>query len=100
MKDPSHQGRWVKTQWANTIKENFQSTLDILCITRNGLFADISVALNNLRIPVNAIMGKEQKDNTTGIQLTITVSDINQLNYVITAMKNVEGVLSINRTSN
>ncbi len=97
IRDEEQKERWVKTSWANTVKESFHSSLDILCATRGGLFADISVALNNLRVPVNAIMGKDQKDNTTIIQLTITVSDINQLTYVINSLKNISGVLAISR---
>ncbi len=96
---PEHEGRWVKTEWAQVIKENFQSTLDILCTTRDGLFADISVTLNNMRVPVNAIMGKEQKDNTTSIQVTITISDIGQLNFVMSNIKKIPGVISIARQS-
>ena len=97
--DPEQADRWVKTQWAKTVKETFQSTVNIVAMRRDGLIADISVALNNMHVPVHSFVAKELKDEKTGFQVTISINDVSQYNFITSNLKKVQGVLSIERLS-
>ena len=66
---------------------------------RDGLIADISVALNNMHVPVHSFVAKELKVEKTGFQVTISINDVSQYNFITSNLKKVQGVLSIERLS-
>jgi GTP pyrophosphokinase len=89
--------RWVRAEWAKTIKETFRSSIEILGTNRDGLLADLSVMLNNLRIPVHSFSAKELKDGRVSFKVTMDLSDVSQLSFVIAQISRIQGILSIDR---
>ena len=43
--DPKQAGRWVRVRWANMEEQPFETTLELDCITRDGLVLDVAQAL-------------------------------------------------------
>ena len=99
LKDENQKERWVKTEWASNIKESFQSSVEIVGNNRAGLLAELSVLLSNLRVPLHAFMAKELKDGRLNFHVTMTISDLQQLAYIISQIKRVPGVISVDRVS-
>ena len=91
--------RWVRTEWAGTVKETFKSTIDIIGSDRQGLLADVSVALSNMRIPIHTLMAREAKDNHSHIQVTIGISDLEQLRGIMSNLKKIGGVITVQRSN-
>lgn len=91
--------RWVHTEWASTVKESFKSTIDIIGSDRQGLLADVSVALSNMRVPIHTLMAREAKNNHTHIQVTIGIGDLEQLRGIMSSLKKISGVLSVQRSN-
>ncbi len=89
--------RWVDAQWADTIREIFDCTLYLLANERSGVLADVSIELANMRIPIRTFVAKELKNNQISIQITVSVADLGQLTYLISALKKIQGVISIER---
>lgn len=89
--------RWVKATWASKVKETFKSTLDILASDRIGILADVSVQLGNMRVPIHSVMAKELKTGQTSIQVSIGISDLNQLQTIINNLNRIPGVSSVKR---
>ena len=89
--------RWVKATWASKVKETFKSTLDILASDRIGILADVSVQLGNMRVPIHSVMAKELKTGQTSIQVSIGISDLNQLQTIINNLSRIPGVSSVKR---
>ena len=89
--------RWVKATWASKVKETFKSTLDILASDRIGILADVSVQLGNMRVPIHSVMAKELKTGQTSIQISIGISDLNQLQTIINNLSRIPGVSSVKR---
>ena len=89
--------RWVKATWASKVKETFKSTLDILASDRIGILADVSVQLGNMRVPIHSVIAKELKTGQTSIQVSIGISDLNQLQTIITNLSRIPGVSSVKR---
>lgn len=89
--------RWVNAYWAEGIKENFTSTLEIMAIDRTGLFVDISTTITNLRVPIISINARQQQDGRAQMTVTIAINNIEHLNNVITKLKKVKDVVSITR---
>ena len=96
--DPSQADRWVNAQWAMSYKEKFLSTLEIVSDNRGGLLADVSICLSNMHIPIHSLNARELKERTASIQLTVEVSDLMQLNSLISALSGIKGVITVKRT--
>ena len=83
--DPNNAERWVRAEWAmeSAKKEHFKSTIEIVTDDRIGALADISVALSTMRISISTLMAREVKTGENIVTVTFTVSDIDQLNFII-----------------
>jgi len=98
-KNGSEPERWVNAEWAEKVRESFDSTLDVYCVDRSGLLADISVLISNLHIPIHALNCRVLKDDHASIQVTVSINGLDQLNQVISAVKKVPGVIDVERTA-
>lgn len=99
--DPNNAERWMHAEWAieRAKKEHFKSTIDIIADDRIGALADISAALSSMRIVIHTLVARELKAGQSVITVTFTVSDIDQLNFIIGNLRKVTGVVSVERTS-
>ena len=99
MQNTEEPERWVKAEWAEKVKETFDSTLDIYCVDRSGLLADLSVMISNLHIPIHALNSRVLKDQHASIQVTVSITGLDQLNQVINSVKKIPGVVDVERTA-
>ncbi len=89
--------RWVKVEWADNVKEDFKSTLEIVCVDRQGLIADISTQLTAMHIAIFAFNTKVTQDGRAIITVTIGINSIEHLNSVIARLKKIRDVETIQR---
>ncbi len=99
MNDASQRERWVRCEWATTVKETFQSSIEVIGSNRSGLLAELSILLSNMRISLHSFMAKELKDGRLSFNITMAISDLNQLNYVLLQIKKIPGVIKVDRVS-
>lgn len=98
MSDPNQKERWVSCEWAeDTRGEIFKSTVDIYGKDREGLLLDVTVALNNMHIPVYSLIAREVPDGTA-IQITFGATDLSQLGNIISNLGRIGGVNKVERT--
>ena len=90
--------RWVYARWHSNINEEFKSTITIESASRHGLLADLTMLLANMHIMIHSVNARETKDDTALITVTVTVDGLEQLNLIITRMKKIDGVISVERT--
>lgn len=98
IKDSPEPERWIRVYWDENVKEEFNATMDIYCISRIGLMADISTTLANMHVDIRSISTRDGKDGTKVLTLTIAVNGVEHLTSVIKYLKKVNGVLSVERT--
>ena len=89
--------RWINVYWDENVKEEFNATLDIYCINRIGLMADISTTLANMHVDIRSIATHDTKDGSK-LTLTIAVNGVEHLHNVIKFLRKINGVLTIERT--
>jgi len=92
------EARWIAVHWAKDNTTNYNATLDIVANDRNGLLADISVVLAGIRIPIHEVFARELKNGNANVVITIGIAGTEQLNGVITKLRKIEGVLSVDRS--
>lgn len=90
--------RWVNAYWEGEIKDEFQSTLEIIASDRRGLLADITNQLSAMHIYIHALNSREVKNNQAAISATITVSGKEHLRSVIQRLEKIKGITSITRS--
>ncbi|MEA4912254.1 MAG: bifunctional (p)ppGpp synthetase/guanosine-3',5'-bis(diphosphate) 3'-pyrophosphohydrolase [Oscillospiraceae bacterium] len=91
--------RWVNVAWADNVRESFKSTLEISCIDRTGLIADISTALSQMHIPIFAFNTRTTADKRAEISVTIGINNTEHLNSVIAKLRKIRDVERIDRAA-
>ncbi len=91
--------RWINVSWAANVKESFKSTLEIHCIDRTGLIADISTLLSQMHISIFNFSTRTDNDGRASITVTIGINNIEHLNSVIQKLMKVKDVESIDRAA-
>ena len=89
--------RWVAAHWVGNVKEQFQTTLELLAEDRSGLLADVTQQLFNMKLFIHSLNSRELKDGQAVITASITVNGLEHLENIISRLKSVNGVTSIRR---
>ena len=90
--------RWISAYWDTGVREDFKCTLQIHCLNRIGLLADVSSMLANMRIMINDISTRNTKDGRATIMVTVSVNGVEHLNSLVAKISKIDGVLSIERS--
>ncbi len=92
-----HPERWVRAYWLDSVKDNFQSSLQILGNDRAGLLADVSSQLSAMHIMIRSLNCRELPDNKAIINVTLDVSGLDHLKSVMARLGTINGIISITR---
>ena len=98
VRDDGSDPRWVCAHWDESVKEEFQSTLEITAMDRDGLFTDVSATLGEMRIPIHAINARKTSDGRATVIATISIANTEHLNSVIQKLRKVRDVINVERT--
>ncbi len=95
---PENSVRWLSAHWAGDVKVDFNAMLEISAINRNGVLADITVALANMKVPIVNLNARQSSDGANAdFTITISVSNLDHLNTVLGKLKKIRDVHSIDR---
>ncbi len=89
--------RWVNAFWNQNVKEDYKATLQLTCLSRVGLMADVAMQVANMRVNITSISTHDMKDGRAIVELTVNVSGIDHLKNLIQRIEKVDGVLSVER---
>ena len=66
---------------------------------RTGLLVDISKLFTERKIDLTAINSRTSKQGTATISMTFDVHSIEELNYLIEKVRQIESIIDVKRTS-
>ena len=98
--DPKQAGRWVRVRWANMEEQPFETTLELDCITRDGLVLDVAQALTTARIRVKELSGRDLANGRSTITVRFEVKNTAELNAIRTKLLNIRDVTGSKRGQN
>ena len=75
--------RWVNAYWNKNVKEDYKATLQLTCLSRIGLMAEVAMQVANMRVNITNISTHDMKDGRTIIELTVNVASIEHLKNLI-----------------
>jgi guanosine-3',5'-bis(diphosphate) 3'-pyrophosphohydrolase len=94
--------RWVNVRWAGKEEHSnsyYKVVLDVVGYDRIGILADIMSSLQDAHIMTHEASARVLKNGNSSILLTISVAGTAELQNVITRLKKVQGILSVDRSS-
>lgn len=97
VKNCAEPARWVNAYWNKNVKEEYKATLQLTCLSRIGLMAEVAMAVANMHVNIANISTHDMKDGRTIIELTVNVSGIDHLKNLIGKIEKIDGILSVER---
>ena len=98
--DPKQAGRWVRVRWANMEEQPFETTLELDCITRDGLVLDVAQALTTARVRVKELNGRDLAGGRSTITIRFEVKNTAELNAIRSKLLSIRDVTGSKRGQN
>lgn len=90
--------RWVNVKWNDqAASAEFKAELDIGCLSRIGMMADISSCLAMMKVNIHEISSRDTADGRNFIRLKIDVSNSDHLKNVMSRLNKIDGIISVSR---
>ena len=86
--------RWVRVRWANQENQPFETTLELDCITRDGLLLDVATVMTAARVRVKELMGKDLPGGRSMFTVRFEVKNVAELETIrkkLLAIRDVTG---------
>ncbi|MGP1544507.1 MAG: RelA/SpoT family protein [Candidatus Fimenecus sp.] len=90
--------RWVNVKWNDqAASAEFKAELEIGCLSRIGMMADISSCLAMMKVNIHEISSRDTADGRNFIRLKIDVSNSDHLKNVMSRLNKIDGIISVSR---
>lgn len=98
--DPRESARWVRVRWANAEEQPFETTLELDCITRDGLLLDFATAMTTARVRMKELNGKDLPGGRSVFTIRFEVKNVSELNAIRNRLLSIPDVVGARRGSN
>ena len=98
--DPRESARWVRVRWANAEEQPFETTLELDCVTRDGLLLDFATAMTTARVRVKELNGKDLPGGRSVFTIRFEVKNVSELNAIRNRLLSIPDVVGARRGSN
>ncbi len=100
MHDPETAARWVRVRWDNVAEQPFETTLELDCITREGLLLDVATVMTTARVRVKELSGKDVPGGHSVFTVRFEVKNVAELEAIRNRLLNIRDVLGSRRGKN
>ncbi len=97
---PVQSARWVNVRWANEETQPFETTLELDCITRDGLLLDVATTMTTARVRVKELFGKDLPGGKSVFTVKFEVKDVTELDNIRNKLLNIRDVVGSRRGQN
>ena len=91
--DPRQAARWVRVRWANQDEQPFETTLELDCITRDGLLLDVATTMSTARVRVKELYGKDLPGGRSSFVVRFEVKNVSELETVRAKLEELRRLL-------
>ncbi len=98
--NPRFSARWVRVQWANQEEQPFETTLELDCVTREGLLLDVATAMTTAHIRLKELNGKDLPGGRSVFTVRFEVKNVAELDAVRNKLLNIRDVIGSRRGQN
>lgn len=98
--DPRQAARWVRVRWAAQEEQPFETTLELDCITRDGLLLDLATTMTAARVRVKELNGKDLPGGKSVFTVKFEVRNAAELDTIRNKLLNIRDVIGSRRGQN
>lgn len=102
-KTPDGQNRFIEVAWDKEKKEqqpSYSSEVQIIAPDRKGLLGEVTILITDLNLTVTGVNAKLSKNGIAIINLTLEISDSEQLTKLINKIRSMPDIIEVKRNSN
>ena len=98
--DPKEAARWVRVRWATQEEQPFETTLELDCLTRDGLLLDVATVMTTARVRVKELVGKDLPGGRSTFTVRFEVRNVAELDAIRTKLMSIRDVVGSRRGQN
>ncbi len=98
--EPHQAARWVRVRWANQEEQPFETTLELDCLTRDGLLLDVATVMTTARVRVKELNGRDLPDGRSMFTVRFEVKNVSELESIRKKLLNIRDVIGSRRGQN
>ena len=98
--EPHQAARWVRTRWATEEDQPFETTLELDCITRDGLLLDVATAMTTARVRVKELNGRDLPGGRSTFTVRFEVKNVAELDSIRKKLMSIRDVVGSRRGQN
>ena len=87
-------------RWAHADDQPFETTLELDCLTRDGLLLDLATAMTTARCRVRELYGKDLPGGHSVFTVRFEVKNVEELESIRTKLLNIRDVIGSRRGQN
>ena len=98
--EPIQAARWVRVRWDRVEEKPFDTTLELDCITRDGLLLDVATVMTTARVRVKELTGKDLPGGRSVFTVRFEVKNVEELESIRNKLLNIRDVMGSRRGHN
>ena len=98
--EPHQAARWVRVHWANQAEQPFDTTLELECITRDGLLLDVATVMTTTRVRVKELMGRDLPGGRSVFTVRFEVRNVQELDVIRNKLLSIPDIVGARRGQN
>ena len=98
--DPHQAARWVRVRWAHQDDQPFDTTLELDCITRDGLLLDLATVMTTSHVRLKELNGKDLPNGRSIFTVRFEVKNVSELESIRKKLLGIRDVIGSRRGQN
>ena len=98
--DPRQAARWVRVRWAVQEEQPFETTLELDCITRDGLLLDVATVMTTARVRVKELFGRDLPGGRSMFTVRFEVKNVAELESIRKKLTSIRDIVGSRRGQN
>ena len=98
--DSKQAARWVRVRWAIQEDQPFETTLELECLTRDGLLLDVAQTMTTARVRVKELTGKDLPGGRSMFTIRFEVKNTQELETIRKKLISIKDVTGSRRGQN
>ncbi len=91
------EGRLIDVKWFSTVDVAYKADITVMAHDRTALLLDITNSIAELKIPIKALNARTTKEQETVINLTLEITNTEQLEKIIKKLRKIDSVFDVTR---
>ncbi|MGN1350557.1 MAG: RelA/SpoT family protein [Anaerovoracaceae bacterium] len=92
------QARFIDVEWdIDKQQSTFETDVAVIGEDRKGMFSDLSKICEDMDVHITGVQAKSNNDNTANINLTVQISNVNQISQLMRRFQSLMGVIEVFR---